>query len=81
MEFLKKFTYKKWWLYCLRWISSGAVIAPVTAFAMWLGFSLSWGVTFGNIAGASIYWHFDKFLLCDTPSRYKILNLIKEKLK
>jgi hypothetical protein len=81
MEFLKKFTYRKWWVYCIRWLTSGLVIAPITSLALLAGLPVWVGVSLGNFAGAALYWHFDLWLICDKPSKYRVLNWIKEKLK
>jgi len=81
MDFFKKLLTKKWQLYCIRWMTSGLVITPVTALFLYFNLPLWFGVTAGNVVGAAIYWHFDMWLLVDNPSKYKILNWIKEKIK
>jgi len=81
MDFFKKFATRKWQVYCVRWLTSGIVIAPITSLALWFGLPVWVGVSLGNIAGAALYWHFDLWLLCSGPSSNKVLNWIKEKLK
>jgi hypothetical protein len=81
MNFFKKFTTKKWWVYCIRWMTSGLIIAPVTSLFLYFGFPVWVGVTAGNITGAAFYVHFDEWLLVDKRSKYKILNWLKEKIK
>lgn len=81
MEFFKKFTYKRFWVYLFRWLTSGLVIAPITSLALLFGLPVWVGVSLGNACGAALYWHFDLFLLCDKPNKYRFLNWIKAKLK
>jgi hypothetical protein len=80
MNFFTKFATRKWQVYCLRWLTSGFVIAPITSLALWFGLPVWVGVSLGNTAGAALYYHFDAWLLCDHHSNHKTLNWIKTKL-
>lgn len=80
MDFFTKFATRKWQVYCVRWLTSGIVIAPITSLGLWFGLPVWVGVSLGNIAGAALYWHFDRWLLCDGQSRWRWLDWVKTKL-